>query len=147
MAKPSRTKALAQAARPAGVTASSLAVKKLILTGEPVLRSLQGELEDLWDAECFDRYGLTEAASVASECVAHSGGMHILEEEFIAEGIHPDFGQPVEDGDPGELVLTNLGRVGRPIVRYRTGDLVRLVRNHRCPCGRPEGLLMGGIQR
>jgi phenylacetate-CoA ligase len=90
---------------------------------------------------------LTEAGSVAGECTAHPGGMHLLEQEFIAEVIRPDTGQPVPDGKPGELVLTNLGRLARPIVRYRTGDLVRLVRHHHCPCGRPDAIIVGGVRR
>ena len=60
-------------------------MKKLILTGESAPPDLRRQLQQLWNAESFNRYGLTEAGSVASECRAHPGGMHLLETEFIAE--------------------------------------------------------------
>jgi phenylacetate-CoA ligase len=145
--KPSQLLALALAAELAGHPPESLGVRKLIFTGEPSRNTLRSQLERLWAAECFDRYGLTEAGSVASECPAHSGGMHLLESEFIAEVISPKTGQPAGEGKLGELVLTNLGRLARPIIRYRTGDLVRLVRDHHCPCGRAEALLLGDVVR
>jgi phenylacetate-CoA ligase len=137
----------ATAAEEMGTRPDSLGVSSLILTGKPSRQTLRPRLEQLWAAQCFDRYGLTEAGSVAGECPAHCGGMHILESEFIAEVIHPQTGALLGDGERGELVLTNLGRVTRPIIRYRTGDLVRLVREHQCPCGRTEALLMGDVVR
>lgn len=109
---------------------------KLILTGP------RGDQE----THAFSRYGLTEAGSVAGECFAHTG-MHVLEHNFIAEVIHPITAEPVSDGSPGELVLTTLGRTTQPIIRYRTGDVVRLLREHTCPCGRRDPLLVGGVQR
>jgi phenylacetate-CoA ligase len=73
--------------------------------------------------------------------------MHLLEKNFIAEVIDPATNTCVADGREGELVLTTLGRLTQPIVRYRTGDLVRLLRDHTCPCGRREALLLGKVQR
>ena len=127
-------------------SARSQSVEKLVLTGEAVSHAGRQLLTQLWNAECFDRYGLTEAGSVAGECVVHPGGMHLLESEFVAEVLDSN-DQPVPDGAFGELVLTTLGRVARPIIRYRTGDVVSLIRDHNCPCGRAEALLVGGISR
>jgi phenylacetate-CoA ligase len=70
--------------------------------------------------------------------------MHVLESEFIAEVIDPVTTAPVEDGQPGELVLTNLGRDASPVIRYRTGDLVTR-RRDRCVCGRTLAWFEGGI--
>ena len=144
--KPAVLKSLAVAAEAGGFPPRELGVHKLILCGahEPSLRL---SLEQSWGGECFDRYGLTEAGSVAGECTAHSGGLHVLDDEFIAESIDPESGNPVADGEPGELVLTNLGRLARPIIRYRTGDLVRLERDRECACGRHEAMLLGGVKR
>ena len=64
------------------------------------------------------------------------------ESEFILEVIDPVTSQPATDG---ELVLTNLGRVGSPVIRYRTGDHVRLAEGM-CPCGRTFRRLEGGIR-
>ena len=145
--KPSRLLALAIAAQDAGTSPRSLNVQKLLLTGEPSRQMLRPQLEELWGAECFDRYGLTEAGSVACECSEHLGGMHVLESEFLVEVIDPATTNPANDGEPGELVLTNLGRFARPIIRYRTGDCVRLLRQHRCRCGRTGAFLQGDVAR
>src|SRR5439155_12401189 len=77
----------------------------------------------------------------AAEC---SGQMYLLECEYLAEVVEPDTGRAVPDGEAGELVLTNLGRVGSPLVRYRTGDLVRVATNPD-PTGRTWRRLDGGI--
>jgi phenylacetate-CoA ligase len=82
--------------------------------------------------------------SVGYECEAAPGGLHIIESEFIAEVIDPASGKPIPDGNEGELVLTNLGRWGSPLIRYRSGDLVRLSRG-RCACGSWFARLEGGI--
>jgi phenylacetate-CoA ligase len=145
--RPLALRSLAIACAVTEIEARDIGIEKLILTGEFVPPELRAQLESLWDAECFNRYGLTEAGPVAGECCAHSGGMHLLEREFVAEVINPDTAQPVADGEHGELVLTTLGRFSRPIIRYRTGDLVHLVRQHQCACGRREALLMGGVRR
>jgi phenylacetate-CoA ligase len=113
--KPSVLQALGLAAKTKGTSPRDFGVRKLILTGERSL-PVRESLEQLWGAECFDRYGLTEAGSVAGECAAHPGGLHLLDEELIAECIDPDTGEPTPDGGLGELVLTNLGRLARPII-------------------------------
>jgi phenylacetate-CoA ligase len=59
----------------------------------------------------------------------------------LVEVIDP---QTLEPADEGELVLTNLGRVGSPVIRYRTGDHVRLNRVV-CECGRTFVRMEGGI--
>ena len=133
--------------RTEGTPPDCIGLQKLILTGESVSDTDRQRLCKQWDAECFNRYGLTEAGPVACECTAHPGGMHILESGFIAEVIDPLTAEPVRDGELGELVLTTLGRVSQPIVRYRTGDFVRLLRDHQCPCARTDPLLVGGVSR
>jgi phenylacetate-CoA ligase len=65
----------------------------------------------------------------------------VNEAEFIVEVIDPATGEPAEEG---ELVLTNLGRLGSPLLRYRTGDRVRIGRTP-CECGRTFLRLEGGI--
>jgi phenylacetate-CoA ligase len=70
--------------------------------------------------------------------------VHVNEAEFIAEVIDPQTGQSVPDGQAGELVLTNLGRWGSPLIRYRTNDQVVLTRG-RCACGRHFARMEGGI--
>jgi len=78
---------------------------------------------------------MTEVGPAAIECAEQPGGLHLLEGDYIGEVIDPATAAPVPAGQMGELVLTNLGRLGSPLLRYRTGDLVR-VDVERCRCGR-----------
>ena len=146
--KPEPLLMFAMAVRAQGRSPAVAGVERIILTGQgsSINSSARKELEECWDAPCFDRYGLTEGGSVAAECTAHNGTLHLLDDEFVAEVIHPSSLDPVEDGNVGELVLTNLGRIDRPIVRYRTGDKVWLLREHHCSCGHVGTVIPGGIQ-
>jgi len=81
---------------------------------------------------------------VSFECWESPGSLHVNEAEFVAEVLDPRTGNEVADGQTGELVLTNLGRTGSPVIRYCTGDIV--VRNSApCRCGRTWWRLDGGI--
>src|SRR5437879_3257586 len=92
--------------------------------------------------EAFDHTGATEVGAHGFSCSARDG-VHINESEFIAEVVDTTTGEAREEGD-GELVLTNLGRWGMPVIRYRTGDRVTAVRGT-CSCGRTLVKLAGGI--
>jgi phenylacetate-CoA ligase len=61
--------------------------------------------------------------------------MHLWEDAYIAEIVDPETGEPLPDGELGELVMTTLGREGMPLIRYRTRDLTRFLPGP-CPCGR-----------
>jgi phenylacetate-CoA ligase len=80
---------------------------------------------------------MTEIGPVAVEMVDSPRSMVLLDAHYIAEVIEPHGDRPVGEGEVGELVLTNLGRAGSPLIRYRTGDLVRMRRvsgiGHRVP--------------
>ena len=108
---------------------------------------MRARLHALWGAECFDRYGLTEAGSVAAECSLHGGVMHVLDDEFIVEIMNTDGANASADQAEGELVLTALGRSASPVIRYRTGDHVRLARDVQCGCGHRGTLILGGVTR
>jgi phenylacetate-CoA ligase len=97
-------------------------------------------IETKWGARCYDHAGATEVGAWGFECMAQMG-MHLNEGEFICEVVDPNTG---ESADEGELVITNLGRVGMPVIRYRTGDRVKL-HSDDCECGRSFRLLDGGV--
>jgi phenylacetate-CoA ligase len=122
------------------------AVRSLIVAGEPggSISQTRQRIEQAWGARVFDHHGMTEIGPAAVECVENPGRLHLLESEFIAEIIDPQSESPVASGEVGELVLTNLGRAGSPLLRYRTGDLVRASTSP-CPCGRPFLRFDGGI--
>jgi len=122
------------------------AVKITIHAGEPgaSIPSTKKLIEQSWGAKCFDHAGATEVGAFGFQCLSQPAAIHINETEFIAEVIDPLTGAASKEGKQGELVITNLGRVGSPVIRYRTGDLVAPSREA-CPCGRAFLLLRGGV--
>jgi len=75
---------------------------------------------------------------VAIECIEAKQGLHIWEDHFIPEIINPETGQPVADGEKGELVITTITKQGIPLIRYRTRDITSIDRSL-CVCGRTHG--------
>jgi phenylacetate-CoA ligase len=141
---------LAEVARQHGIrltrSTPGRGVRALIVAGEPggSIPATRIRIEEAWGARVFDHSGLTEVGPVAIECPENPAGLHLLEADYIAEVIDPESGRAAPAGQVGELVLTNLGRWGSPVLRYRTGDLVRLDPEP-CPCGRCFARLGGGI--
>ncbi|HLI52623.1 MAG TPA: hypothetical protein VKU87_12565 [Thermomicrobiaceae bacterium] len=82
-------------------------------------------------------YGLSEiiGPGVSQECVEARDGAHLWEDHFLAEVVDPESGEPLPDGDEGELVITTLTKEAMPLIRYRTGDRCSLNREP-CACGR-----------
>lgn len=105
--------------------------------GEPCPPALKAEIEKRMHIVCTDNYGLTEVMGpgVSGECLAERGMQHIAEDHFLWEVVDPETGEPVAEGDEGELVLTPLDKQGIPVLRYRTHDLTRVVTDQ-CACGR-----------
>jgi phenylacetate-CoA ligase len=139
---PSYALHLLQVARERGVDAARLPVRVTVHAGEPGagIASVRARIEAGWGARAYDHAGMTEMGAYGYECEAQTGP-HVNESEFIAEVLDPLTGQPA---DEGELILTNLGRLGSPLIRYRTGDRVRLA-GAPCACGRTFARLAGGI--
>jgi len=137
---------LAEAARQEGLDIAGSSVRVLIVAGEPGggIPATRRAIEAAWGARVFDHYGMTEIGPVGIECRENPGGLHLVSEACIAEVIDAQSGESLPPDTPGELVLTNLGRWGSPLIRYRTGDLVR-IDPRPCPCGRPDIRLIGGI--
>ena len=133
-----------QAADQAALAEST--VRAVIVAGEPggSIPATRQRIEQAWGARVFDQHGLTEVGPVSFECWERPGAVHVNENEFICEVVDPVTLAPVGDGSRGELLLTNLGRTGSPVIRYRTGDLV-VRRSERCDCGRTFARLDGGI--
>jgi phenylacetate-CoA ligase len=137
---------MGEVAQAEGVDLAGSPVRALIVAGEPggCIPATRAQIESQWNARVFDHTGMTEIGSCSFECFEAPGGVHVIESEFIAEVLDPETGALIRDDRPGELVLTNLGRTGSPLIRYRTGDQVRMLRR-RCACGRWFARLDGGI--
>ncbi|WP_407159639.1 phenylacetate--CoA ligase PaaK [Bradyrhizobium sp. STM 3557] len=100
-----------------------------IFGAEPWTNAMRAEIEDAFDMDATDIYGLSEVIGpgVAQECLETKDGLHIWEDHFYPEVIDPDTGAVLPDGEIGELVFTSLTKEAFPVVRYRTRDLTRLL--------------------
>jgi phenylacetate-CoA ligase len=123
-------------------------VRIIIVAGEPggSIASTRALVERLWrGARVVDHHGMTETGPVSYECPQRRGVLHVIEDAYLPEVIDPETLQPSGPGETGELVLTNLGRIGSPLLRYRTGDIVCRAQLERCRCGSDELALEAGI--
>ena len=100
-----------------------------IFGAEPWTDEMRAEIEDRAALDAVDIYGLSEVMGpgVASECVETKDGLHVWEDHFYPEIVDPATGEPLPDGERGELVFTTLTKEALPLVRYRTRDLTRLL--------------------
>lgn len=105
--------------------------------GEPCPPALKREIESRMHITCTDNYGLTEVMGpgVSGECLVSRDMQHIAEDHFLWEVVDPITGEPVPEGEEGELVLTTLTKECIPVLRYRTHDYTR-VTTEPCACGR-----------
>jgi phenylacetate-CoA ligase len=139
VAVPSFLRVMAAKAKETGFSLKQSSVKKLICIGEPVrdggfdLNAAGRAIEAAWGAKVFSTYGVTELANSLCECAAGAGG-HLHDEQLHLE-ILDDAGQPVPDGEVGEVVATTFGVEAMPLIRYRTGDCAAL-HSQACRCGR-----------
>ncbi len=100
-----------------------------IFGAEPWGDSMRKELEARCGLDAIDIYGLSEVIGpgVANECIETKDGPTIWEDHFYPEIVDPESGEPVPEGEMGELVFTSLTKEALPIIRYRTRDLTRLL--------------------
>ncbi len=135
MSTPTYALRLADVASEIGLNTSAASVRTTIHAGEPgaSIPETRAAIESAWSATAFDHTGMTELGPTGHSCSARDG-VHLIESEFIFEVT-----------DEGELVATNLGRWGMPLIRYRTGDRVEVSREP-CSCGSPFLKVVGGIR-
>jgi phenylacetate-CoA ligase len=119
-----------------GVDAKQLHLKIGLFAGEPWTEAMRRDIEERLFLTAIDHFALSEAMGpgIAGEC-DHRAGMHVSEDHFFPEIIHPATGETLPAGELGELVLSTLTREAAPLVRFKTGDLTRLDYAP-CPCGR-----------
>ncbi len=111
-----------------------LSLKSVLLTTDYVPAAIIRAVERAWGCQVYNHYGMTEMGLGGGvECQAHRG-YHLREADLYFEIVNPATGEPVADGETGEIVFTTLTRRGMPLIRYRTGDLSRFVPGQ-CPCG------------
>ena len=133
---PSYAAYLGESMKEMGLTPDQIPLKAGIFGAEAWSEEMRRSIEETLGIKAFDIYGLTELSGpgVAFECSQQSG-MHINEDHFIAEVINPDTGEPLPDGEQGELVFTAIDKQAFPLLRYRTRDIC-VLSHEKCACGR-----------
>ncbi len=113
-----------------------ISLRKAFVGAEPHSEETRRRIEQAFDCDVYNSYGLTEmnGPGVAFEC-EHKAGLHLWEDNFILEIINPATGEPLPEGETGEMVLTTLKREAMPIIRYRTRDITSII-TEPCKCGR-----------
>ena len=111
-------------------------LKKGVIGSERWSDKMRQRISEGLGIELYDIYGLTEiyGPGIGINC-EHNTGMHIWDDYIYLEIIDPVTGEPVPDGEEGEIVITTLVKEGAPLIRYRTHDLSRIIPG-KCPCGR-----------
>lgn len=137
IATPSYAMHICEAGEAAGVDWSKSTLRVGLFGGEPCTPALKREIESRMHIVCTDNYGLTEVMGpgVSGECLHARDQQHIAEDHFLWEVVDPETGEPLPEGEEGELVLTPLDKEAFPVLRYRTHDITR-VTTEPCACGR-----------
>jgi phenylacetate-CoA ligase len=134
---PSYSLYIAEQAEKQGMDPTDLPISTVIFGAEPCTDPMREEIERRLDVNGIDLYGLSEIVGpgVSIECYEAQNGLHVWEDRFYPEVVDPATGEPVEEGEEGELVLTTLSKDALPVLRYRTGDMTSL-NYDTCECGR-----------
>jgi len=127
---------LAEVAKEEGIDPKAIGLKAIGFGAEMWTQEMRKKIEEDFNTHAFNMYGLTElmGPGVAVECKSQNG-LHIGEDYFLPEIIDFKTKNNLEEGQRGELVLTNLNREGMPIIRFRTKDITSL-HYDKCDCGR-----------
>jgi len=140
-ATPSYSLTIAEVAAAEGVDLPSLPLRAAFLGAEPMSEAMQREIEARIGVTVYEQYGLSEiiGPGVAWGC-SRRAGMHLQEDYFVAEVIDPQSGDPLPEGEIGELVLSAPTKEAFPLLRYRTRDRTRIL-GEPCACGRTSARL------
>jgi phenylacetate-CoA ligase len=133
---PSYALYLAEAIEEGEVDRDELKLRVGVFGAEPWTEEMRKEIEAKLRVTAIDIYGLSEVIGpgVASECT-YQQGLHIFEDHFVPEIVHPGSLEVMPGGEEGELVFTTVTKEGLPIIRYRTRDITSL-NQEKCECGR-----------
>src|SRR4249920_553455 len=129
MVTPSYMLAIADEMQRQGLDPKKSSLRVGMFGAEPWTNELRSSIEQRTSLQALDLYGLSEiiGPGVAAECIETKDGLTIWEDHFYPEIVDPQSGEPLPDGEKGELVITSLTKEALPILRYRTRDLTRLL--------------------
>lgn len=138
---PSYAWQLGEKAKKSGIDPKTdLAIKKIIVAGElgGSIDATRKAIEELWGAELYDFYGLSDIFGACAAMCEAKDGLHICEDQILVETVDLHTGEILPPGSVGELVFTTLRKKARPMIRFRTGD-IGWIDNTPCKCGRTHG--------
>jgi phenylacetate-CoA ligase len=129
MVTPSYMLAIADEMQRQGLDPRKSSLRIGLFGAEPWTNELRAAIEKRTSLEALDLYGLSEiiGPGVAAECIETKDGLTFWEDHFYPEIVDPKSGEPLPDGEKGELVITSLTKEALPMIRYRTRDLTRLL--------------------
>ncbi|MFZ2448337.1 MAG: AMP-binding protein [Syntrophobacteraceae bacterium] len=130
-----------------GTDPGGLHLRLLLVGPDPLPEVTRERLESAFGVPVFGLYGVTEMGEpgMAGECPAKDG-LHLAQDQFLAEIVHPVTGEPVPAGHEGELVVTTLTTEAYPLIRYRTGDIT-VLRESPCACGKTWSRIVPILRR
>jgi len=132
---------LGETAKKSGIDPKKdLSIRKIIVAGElgGSIEATRKAIEDLWGAELYDFYGLSDIYGACAAMCEAKDGLHICEDQILVETVDIHTGELLPAGSVGELVYTTLRKKARPMIRFRTGD-IGYIDNTPCSCGRTHG--------
>ncbi len=130
-----------------GMSTSSLNLKRILLGPDPLSDITRSRLESGFGVPVYGLYGVSDMVEpgMAGECNARDG-LHVAEDHFLLELVHPVSGDPVPPGQEGELIVTTLTAEAYPLLRYRTGDIT-VLRTAPCSCGLASSRIVPILRR
>lgn len=138
---PSYAWQLGEKAKKSGIDPKKdLSIRKIIVAGElgGSINTTRKAIEDLWGAELYDFYGLSDIFGACAAMCDAKDGLHICEDQILVETVDIHTGELLPPGSVGELVYTTLRKKARPMIRFRSGD-IGWIDNTPCSCGRTHG--------
>ncbi len=128
---------LIEVAKEEGFDFSETRLRVGIFGAEVWSDEIRARIERELGIDSYDIIGMTETGGVGLGIDCHyKCGIHVWEDHYLVEVVDPDTGEPLPDGEEGEMVVTTLTREGTPMIRYRTRDITRIISRERCDCGR-----------
>ncbi|MCD4806391.1 MAG: phenylacetate--CoA ligase [Methanococcoides sp.] len=136
-----------EAAKSAGVSfQDDTDLRVGVFGAEPWSEEMRKRIEESAGIKAYDIFGTSELSGpLFTEC-REQKGIHIWADQFLVEVIDPDTGEPVPNGERGELVITTLVKEALPLIRYRIGDITVLNWDE-CECGRTHPRIMRVLGR
>ena len=140
MVTPSYMLAIADEMQRQGIDPKKSSLRVGMFGAEPWTNELRQSIEQRTSLQALDLYGLSEiiGPGVAAECIETKDGLTFWEDHFYPEIVDPQSGEPLPDGEKGELVITSLTKEALPMIRYRSRDLTRLLPGTARPMRRVE---------